>query len=159
MYSELVTEQLASFLGSDLLHLISDGEKLRTVSGDFYDYSFAVFPFAKAYEGYLKKLFYQIGAITKFQYESDHWRVGRALNPQLEKDSRHEESVYDHIVNYCGGTKIADIFWDAWKKGRNQIFHYFPQHYHPITKEEAVAITKEIIEAMEKGLHECKIDH
>ena len=60
----------------DLLAL----EKKRLVDGlpAYHDYGFVVFASAKAYEGFLKKLFLDMGLITKQQFESDHFRIGRA---------------------------------------------------------------------------------
>lgn len=153
-----MTEKLAVFLGNDLLKIIKDGQKLLDLNEDFYDYAIVVFPVAKAYEGFLKKLFFQIGAISQSQYESTHWRVGRALNPQLEKEIRHLESVYDRIVGFCGGEQLADVLWKAWQKGRNQTFHYFPFKYQPLSKAQAINIVEEIIRAMEKGLEDCQVD-
>ena len=162
-----MSDRLAQFLGPELLKMVSDGQKLLNLnSNDFYDYSFALFPVAKAYEGYLKKLFFSLGAISQNQYESDHWRVGKALNPQLEKEIRHEESVYDRIVEKCGspdphsspettGQKQADMFWESWRKGRNQVFHYFPSHYRPLSALQAKEISDEILLAMEDGLVSC----
>lgn len=153
-----MTTAVSDFLGNDLRLLQSDGEKLlASATGGFYDYSFVVFPFAKLYEGFLKKLFFQIGAINKFQYENDRWRVGRALNPQLEKDLRHEESVYDRIANLCGGTDLPDTLWRAWKRGRNQIFHFYPTEFKPLSLSEAREIISEFHFAMESALEQCKI--
>jgi hypothetical protein len=165
-----MSKKLQAFLGRELLALITDGEKLIASSnGGFNDYSFVVFPFAKAFEGYLKKLFFQIGAINEHQYNGDHWRVGRALNPQLEKEFAHDESVYDRIVVHCGGPnphiskeasrgkELADFFWKTWTKGRNQVFHFFPAQYQPISFENAQEIRSVILEAMERGLEECSL--
>ncbi len=153
-----MTDALKGFLGEDLRKLHDDGEKLlASASGGFYDYSFVVFPFAKLYEGFLKKLFFGIGAINEFQFKNDRWRVGRALNPQLEKDLRHEESVYDRIVNNCGGNSLPDLMWKAWKRGRNQIFHYYPEQFKPLPLIEAQEIVLEIKNVMEKALEECRV--
>lgn len=144
--------ELKNFLGPELNSLYSDGEKLLSsdLSG-LSDYSFVVFPFAKVYEGFLKKLFFKIGAINQQQYESDHWRVGKALNPNLEKDLRHE-SVYDRL-----NPQTAEILWQAWKNGRNQIFHFWPGRSKPLTLEVAKEVIREIGQAMEKALEECEI--
>jgi len=162
-----MSEQLSSFLGAELGKLVSDGELLMaSCTGGYTDYSFTIFPFAKAYEGFLKKLFFQMGAITKNQFLSDHWRVGKALNPELEKEISHDESVYDRIALSCGsndphdsngeGNQIADKSWKAWTNGRNRIFHYFPEQYKPITLPEARSIVSQIMEAMELGVATCK---
>lgn len=151
-----MTDALKGFLGDDLGKLYLDGQKLLvSAGGGFFDYSFVVFPFAKLYEGFLKKLFFQIGAINEFQFKNDRWRVGRALNPQLEKDLRHDESVYDRIAQNCGGVEVPDTLWKAWKKGRNQIFHYYPAEFHPISLSEAKLIIGEIEGAMELALKQC----
>ena len=100
------------------------------------DYSYLVFPFAKAYEGFLKKLFLDIGFIPQHVYEGDHFRIGRALNPHLEKKLRHE-SVYDRISSHTGNTQLADKLWSIWKKGRNLVFHYFPHNLRALTLTDA----------------------
>lgn len=143
---------LQNFLGPELSSLYSDGEKLLNFNlNDFSDYSFMVFPFAKVYEGFLKKLFLQMGVITQEQYTNDHWRVGKALNPNLEKDLRHE-SVYDRL-----NPQTAEILWQAWKNGRNRIFHFFPGKNKPLSFNEAKVIIEQINNAMEEGLKICQI--
>ncbi len=149
-----MTENLENFLGPELAALYGDGEKLLVTTSDsvYSDYSFVIFPFAKVYEGFLKKLFFQIGAISENQYNSDHWRVGKALNPQLEKELRHEESVYDRILNLPGGIILADALWKAWKEGRNMVFHYFPGQHQPLSFEKAREIVNQLEEAMSMAL-------
>ena len=107
-----MTEKLKNFLDPELRLIYDDGEKLlASASGGFKDFSFVIFPFAKVYEGFLKKFFYKIGAINQHQYESERWRVGKALNPSLEKELRHE-SVYDFIK-----PDLGNVLWEAWKNG------------------------------------------
>lgn len=153
-----MTPQLQDFLGPELAALCADGEKLlASAGGGFRDYSFVIFPFAKVYEGFLKKLFLAIGAISEGQYNSDHWRVGKALNPQLERELRGKESVYDRIVNLSGDSHLADVLWNAWKNGRNRVFHYFPGLHKNLSLEEARSIINQINQAMEMALKECKM--
>lgn len=155
-----MTDKLRDFLGPELLPSFADGEKLlASASGGFSDYSFVVFPFAKIYEGFLKKLFLKIGAINEYQYDNDRWRVGRALNPQLEKEYRHTESVYDRLVDYCGsnGTSLADELWRVWKRGRNQVFHFWPGKSKPLGLDEAKEVVGEIEKVMESALTECRV--
>lgn len=152
-----MSDKLREFLGPELLPLWEDGEKLlSTMNLAYSDYSFLVFPFAKVYEGFLKKLFLQIGAINEYQYNNDRWRVGRALNPELEKELRHE-SVYDRIIEHCGGQTLAETLWQAWKRGRNQVFHFWPGRNKALSLAEAREITDEIQAAMELALEECRI--
>ncbi len=155
-----MTAQLQTFLGPELSALWADGNKLIvSASGGFHDYSFVVFPFAKVYEGFLKKLLFAIGAIGEQQLISERWRVGRALNPELEKGLRHE-SVYDHIVSSCtNGKELADQLWQAWKWGRNEIFHYYPDHTKHLSFTEAREIVVRIEKAMEAALMGCKLNN
>lgn len=90
-----------------------------------HDFSFIVFPAAKAYEGFLKKLFLDLGFLTQRDYEGDRFRIGRALNPSLEAEWRHE-SIYDKLIDYCQGRELPDKLWETWKKSRNAIFHWWP---------------------------------
>lgn len=121
------------------------------------DYSYLVFPFAKAYEGFLKKLFLDLGFIPQQVYESDHFRIGKALNPHLEKFLRHE-SIYDKIIYKCGNRQLADEMWNVWKRGRNLVFHYFPHNFRALSFSEAENIINEILVVMERTVGECKLE-
>ena len=62
--------------------------------------------------------------INKDDYQSDRFRVGKTLNPSL----RYKRfSIYQKLADYDEkGEDLAEILWNAWKYGRNEIFHYFP---------------------------------
>ena len=121
------------------------------------DYSFIVFPAAKAYEGFLKKLFYDLGFITKQAYEGDRFRIGRALNPNLEREWRYE-SIYDKLIGYCRGKNLPDQLWDTWKKSRNSIFHWWPAHKNEITLADAEDRLNMIVTTINSAMEECKIN-
>ncbi len=123
---------------------------------EFHDYSFVVFPAAKAYEGFLKKLFLDLRFITPEDYYGKHFRIGKALNPSLEKELRRE-GVYDQIVKYCGGPELADKLWQTWKASRNLIFHWFPNEKNTITFPEASDRLEMIIDAIDQAFKECKL--
>ncbi len=153
-----MSDKLQQFLNPDLQALFEDANKLvNSIEIGYKDYSFLIFLYAKGYEGFLKELFFKIGAISEQQYHSDHWRVGKALNPQLEKEFRHTESVYDRIMELCGGEELPEVLWQAWKKGRNQVFHFWPGRNRPLSLMEAKEIIAEIEKAMEQALTECRI--
>ena len=120
------------------------------------DYSYLVFPFAKAYEGFLKKVFLDAGFITQSEYESERFRIGRALNPSLDKFLR-QQSTYDKIVGKCGNRDIADRLWSVWKKGRNLVFHYFPHNLKSLTLAEAEQIIQNMLSVMEQSLILCEV--
>lgn len=123
----------------------------------FHDYSFVVFPAAKAYEGFLKKMFFDLGFITEEDYKGKRFRIGKALNPFLEKEIRSRESVYDKIVEYCGGKELADKLWEAWTNGRNLVFHWFPDEKRAVSYIEAEEKINLIISAMDLAFIGCKI--
>lgn len=118
------------------------------------DYSYLVFPFAKAYEGFLKQLFLDLGFISQKEYNSDHFRIGKALNPSLERRLRYQ-SVYDKVIYHCKDKNLADQLWSVWKRGRNLIFHYFPHNFKAITLIEAENIISEMLMVMEKAIEVC----
>lgn len=144
--------------------ITSWGGDLRGGSKVFSDYSFLVFPAAKAYEGFLKKVFFDLGFINSTDYRGKRFRIGKALNPFLEQDIRAKESVYDKLVNYCGslpthtGKELADKLWRAWIEGRNLVFHWFPDEKKVIDFDEAQEKIQLIIEAIDSVFKECKID-
>jgi hypothetical protein len=143
---------------SDLRELLNESRLLLKISENlnFHDYSFIVFPAAKAYEGFLKKLFLDMGFITSEDYFGKRFRIGKALNPFLEKEFRRE-SVYDRLVDSCGGKGLADKLWETWKNCRNLIFHWFPNEKNAISLDEARERLGMISEAIDQATKECKI--
>ena len=83
-------------------------EKSKNWDQKFHDYSFVVFPASKAYEGFLKKLFLDLGFIDEQTYHGRRFRVGKALNPSLDRRKYKNESFYDKTVDYCGEKDLAD---------------------------------------------------
>jgi len=150
---------LWQYLSIHQRELLEDGEYLFDhveKAKPLHDYSYLVFPYAKAYEGFLKKLFFDMGFIDEGTYRGFHFRIGRALNPSLEKELRHE-SIYDKIIGYCGSRQLANELWQVWKKGRNLLFHYFPHNLHKLTLSQAQEIRNEIVAAMAAAISACEI--
>lgn len=155
------------YLGDDLQRLLATSEFIYRVveswgvdlpggKKEFRDYSFVVFPAAKAYEGFLKKLFLDLGFITEEDYFGKHFRIGKALNPSLPRELRRE-GVYDKIANYCQGEGLAEKLWEAWRLSRNLTFHWFPNEKNAITLKEAGERVSMIINVMDESFKECKI--
>lgn len=146
------------YLEKDIKELLDESFLLLKLfeeePGKFKDYSFVVFPAAKAYEGFLKKLFLDKGFITQDDYYGKRFRIGKALNPYLEKEIRNE-SVYDKVVEYCGGKNLADFFWETWRQCRNTVFHWFPNEKNIVTLPEAGAKLKMIVKAIDEADKEC----
>jgi hypothetical protein len=133
-------------------YVLLEREK-RTPDG-LHDYSFVVFPAAKAYEGFLKKLFWDLKLIGRFQYYGEHFRIGRALSPSLPKRYR-SGWVYGKLVTVCGGEELPMRMWDTWKKARNRIFHFFPDHNQFISLAEAEELVKDITVVMDAAIEGC----
>ena len=83
--------QLWVYMPDEIKELLEDGETVLTFvydhkdKSEISDYSFVVFPFAKAYEGFLKRFFLDAGYIKEEEYFSDEIRIGRILNPHYTK--------------------------------------------------------------------------
>lgn len=123
-------------------------------SSDFSDYAFIVFPMSKAYEGFLKQIFFDLGLIDKKAFEGNRFRIGKALNPDINQRSRDEFWLYDDLEKMCS-TQVAQELWETWLHSRNRIFHYFQGQDRPITLEQAGKNIERIANAM-KLLVECQ---
>jgi hypothetical protein len=156
-----------NYLGEDLQKLIQTSEFVYTAveswgadlpggKREFDDYSFVVFPAAKAYEGFLKKLFLDLKFITEEDYYGKHFRIGKALNPSLPKELKRE-GVYDKIVQFCQGHTLADKLWDTWRLSRNLTFHWFPNEKNAITLSEAGERIEMITSSIDEAFQECKL--
>lgn len=140
----------------DLLHqsqILLEREE-RWGSNKFHDYAFVVFPAAKAYEGILKKLFFELGTITRVQYENSHFRVGRSLNPGLPAKFRGRDWVFGRLKDFCGG-RAPQLLWDTWRLARNLVFHWFPKHKNFVTLPEARKRYEMILRAIDTAYEEC----
>jgi hypothetical protein len=123
---------------------------------EFNDYSFVVFPAAKAYEGFLKKMFLDLEFITNEDYYGKRFRIGKSLNPSLPKEIR-KDSVYDKVVKHCGGKDLADNLWETWRISRNLVFHWFPNEKNAVTLDEAIERVNMITTAIDQSFKTCKL--
>jgi hypothetical protein len=152
---------LWDYLSQGQKDLILEGEYLmdkviKENKYSFKDYSFLVFPFAKAYEGFLKKILLDVKFISRLDYISNHFRIGKVLSPNLVQ-KLGERSVYRKISE-TAGTDLADDIWNAWKMGRNQVFHYFPHNLQSLTFQEAESIVKHLLKIMEQTVLRLKVE-
>ncbi|OGK28916.1 hypothetical protein A3D06_00190 [Candidatus Roizmanbacteria bacterium RIFCSPHIGHO2_02_FULL_40_9] len=120
------------------------------------DYSFIVFPFAKAYEGFLKQIFLDAGFITEKDYISQHFRIGKVISPNLVR-RLGQRSVYKKISDIAG-SELSDEVWMTWKKGRNEVFHYFPHNLRSLKYPDARRTVMQIIKTMENALEKLHTD-
>jgi hypothetical protein len=138
----------------DMAYYIYDREALRDEG--LHDYAFVVFPFAKAYEGFLKKYFHDIGLVSKKVVNSRQFRIGSSLNPDLPISYRKDTWLVEKLERFCIRSsnpehhKLPQQLWQAWIKGRNRLFHYFPGHTEFIALDEAwdrLKVFKDVMEA------------
>lgn len=152
MSSPQLFDDAKKFLTPNQQNLLTDVENiLKKISSDdnIHDYSFFVAPIAKAYEGFLKDFFLKIGIISEDDYESEHFRVGKTLNPSL----RYKRfSVFQKLSDiHENGEELAENLWNAWKFGRNEIFHYFPNISQNLSRNEAEDRIDLLLKAMIKA--------
>lgn len=122
-----------------------------------HDYSFVVMPAAKSFEGFLKKLFFELKLIDKDKFKEEYFRVGKALNPELENIKYlQKECLFQEISEKCS-SETARFLWQTWKKCRNRLFHYFSNEQQVFNLTEAEERLNQIIEAMEMAFVKCKI--
>lgn len=167
--NSLETQPWWDYLGEDLQELLLQSQILLKLvekwggglpddRQEFHDYAFVVFPSAKAYEGFLKRLFLDLGLISEKQYFGKRFRVGKALNPALDKNLREKFGVYYKLVEFCQDSELADVLWETWRQCRNLLFHWFPKEKNAISFDEAREKISMILDAMDKAFKECKID-
>ena len=148
------------YLSQNQKDLIVEGQYLMSdiIKDDalhFKDYSFLVFPFAKAYEGFLKQLFRDVGFISRLDYISDHLRLGKLMSPELI-NRLGDRSLYKKIEAAADKTLASEI-WNTWKTGRNQIFHYFPHNLKAIGFGEAEEIANQITRVMKTAFEKLRL--
>ncbi|AKM81084.1 MAG: hypothetical protein UT13_C0001G0123 [Candidatus Pacebacteria bacterium GW2011_GWF2_38_9] len=122
---------------------------------DLKDYSFIVFSMAKAYEGFLKKVFFDLYLINKETYEGRRFRIGRALNPDIRDNQRDQDWLYDDVAHKFG-KEIARQLWDTWLVCRNRVFHYFSDCTQFLSFDEAAERVKMMEEAMQLVTNQLK---
>jgi hypothetical protein len=149
------SSRLWRYLTPDMQALVGDGEFLvedsvRHTDAPPTDFSYLVFPFAKLYEGFLKKLFVDTGIIGEREYHSDHFRIGKVLSPNLVR-RLGDRSAYDQISNKYN-KELAARLWHTWKEGRNLVFHYFPHNFRRLSRENAVEIIHTITNTMKESV-------
>lgn len=149
------TSTLWQYLAPDMRALVRDGEfliedSIRHRDAPPTDFSYLVFPFAKLYEGFLKKLFLDANIISDREYHSDHFRIGKVLSPNMAR-RLGGRSAYKQISDRYGD-QLAARLWHTWKEGRNMVFHYFPHNYRSLTRVAAVEQVNQLVGTMREAV-------
>ncbi len=146
LYSPLY-RSLAPDLQQNVRIAVSLYTRERREGIQFPDYSFVVFPMAKAYEGFLKQYLLNMHLLSLEQYHDRRFRIGRALNPDLRHNQRDEQWLYDDIVQLCS-ENVGRVLWNTWLQCRNRVFHYFPASEHVLNLDQAGEYLVLLISAM-----------
>lgn len=151
----MISETLNHYLAPDMRALAADGQFLiedsaRHTDAPPTDFSYLVFPFAKLYEGFLKKLFLDSQIITQRDYHSDHFRIGKVLSPNLAR-RLGARSAYQ-IISDRYGKEFAARLWHTWKEGRNLVFHYFPHNFRRLSRNQAIELVNTIVNTMTESV-------
>lgn len=147
----IIAEPLRRYLTPDMAALAADGEFLiadstRHTDAPPTDFSYLVFPFAKLYEGFLKKVFLDSKVISDQDYRSDHFRIGKVLSPNLAR-RLGARSAYDTISKRYN-REFAARLWHTWKEGRNLVFHYYPHNIRRLSRSDALSLISRITNTM-----------
>jgi hypothetical protein len=129
-------------------------EREHELNSRLADYSFIVFPMAKAYEGFLKLYFYDLMLIDRKTFESRRFRIGRALNPDVSPKHHDRYWLFDDLTRLCG-QEVARQLWDTWLQCRNQVFHFFPTIDSFLSLKEAGQYLTDLADAMHAAV-ECE---
>ncbi len=161
MISLIHNEPVWNYFSTTQKDLIQEGTYLLNITEEksykFKDFSFLVFPYAKAYEGFLKQLFLDVGFITHLDYISNHFRIGKYLSPNLIQRLGNR-SIYTQIIHHAS-EDLAREMWEMWKTGRNEVFHYYPHNIKRLTFEEAKMMNEDFLHIMSKAYDALKKDH
>ncbi len=130
------------------LELYAREERMKS---GFADYSFLVFPMAKAYEGFLKQYLLDLGFITQEVYMDKRFRIGRSLNPDINPSHRDDQWVYGKIQQLCGESLGREL-WNTWLECRNQVFHYFPDNQKKLSLAQSGQCLEMMANAMEHAV-------
>lgn len=144
-----------TYLTPQQQHLALTTERLLQTARDgaviYPDYSFVIFPLAKTYEGFLKKLLLELDLISQEAYLSKRFRIGRALNPDVHMDQRDQYWLYDDVTRVCG-TDLAKSLWETWLECRNRVFHSFPKDESGVSLEKAARCVEVLATTMQDAM-------
>ena len=157
---ELSKKPWWNYIEGDLRELLTESillvEETKDWESKFHDWSFVVFPAAKAYEGYLKKFLLDMGLIGEKDYFGKHFRIGKSLNPSLPKKLREEDWVYEKLSRFCKGKSTPDLLWETWKNSRNLVFHWFPDRKNVLSRKNAIDRISSVINAIDESYGFCE---
>ena len=70
------------------------------------------------------------------------------MSPNIA-DRLGDRSLYTKVKEHVN-VELADMIWDGWRLGRNEIFHYFPHNLRSISITQAQGIIDQLIQTMQQ---------
>ena len=147
--------QLWNYLTPEMKDLAIEGDKLlnscllKSEDG-MQDYSYLVFPWGKLYEGFLKKIFLDLGFITSEDYYGNDIRIGKLLSSGTRYLPPHRLSIIKELSSSkVFGENLTKLMRGVWKNSRNLVFHFFPDNFYKVDLETAKKRITDTIRCME----------
>jgi len=146
---------LWQYLTPEMRELAHEGEVLLNscvISGssEVKDHSYLVFPWGKLYEGFLKKIFLDLGFITSEDYYGNDIRIGKLLSSGTRYLPPHRLSIIKELSSSkVFGENLTKLMRGVWKNSRNLVFHFFPDNFYKVDLETAKKRITDTIRCME----------
>lgn len=145
----------SGYLGEEILKLRYDSilllREFENSDKVFTDYSFVVSPMAKAYEGFLKKILVDVGAIKKTELK-DH--PGLSVNKFFHPI---DGSMIKYVSDKARERAIPAVIYTVYQECRNEIMHFdlYQHESKKVVKDinEADFFVRRIEDAIEKAYY------
>lgn len=137
------------FLGKEILQLRLDTQKLIELNdledNNFYDYSFIIQPYAKAFEGFLKKVLVELKIVGLEEFKVDpSIPINKFFNPK-------DGIVKDNLPDKKRDKAIPSVIFSVYQECRNDILHFDLYRDHRIKDVNgAIFLYRRISDAIEK---------
>lgn len=138
-----------AFVGKEISELYNDSNFLMNKLDeldDISDYSFALVPLAKAYEGILKKILVSLDLVSESQLKDDP-NLAVAKFFDLIGGSKISEKLRDKKRDKTVPLVIFTTYQDC----RNKILHYDPYSVNKLAKDDAEIFRGRILDAIKKA--------
>jgi hypothetical protein len=149
------SKEFDEYVGDDIVDLYYDSVRMLNHFMDtqnknvpsLSDYSFIVFPFAKAYEGILKKILVEANLIKEADLlEDPTLPIGNYFNPV------GNNAIFNSLKDRTRDKAIPFVIYSTYQECRNQIMHYDSYRDNRIKSiEEARFYIYRIDDAIEKA--------
>lgn len=137
------------FVGEEIIDLYEDSNFLFSKLKDLTsvsDYSFALVPLIKAYEGILKKILVRINLVKEEELKA---------NPQLAVNRffnlENNKAIINKLKDNVRDRTIPMVIFTTYQDCRNKFLHYDPYSGNKLTKEDAEISRSRIIDSIKKA--------